>query len=89
LGSSPAASSEKSTPRAIQRKPYERARNAAIMLADASTPYPLNPRSVKACEIGTPVPHPKSRIVAPGASNWTTQPRPKLQHQNYSARARR
>jgi uncharacterized membrane protein (DUF4010 family) len=36
----------------------KRARNAATIEGEASTPYTLNPRSIKASEIGTPVPHP-------------------------------
>jgi hypothetical protein len=44
------------------------ARKAAIILGEASTPYTLNPRSIKACEIGMPVPQPKSRTAAPSGS---------------------
>jgi hypothetical protein len=47
-----------------------RARKAATILAEASTPYTLNPRSIKASEIGTPFPHPKSRTVARSGSFW-------------------
>lgn len=43
----------------------KRVRNAATILGEASTPYTWNPRSIKASEIGTPVPHPRSRTVAP------------------------
>src|SRR5437879_9353693 len=41
--------------------PGKRARNAATIVGEASTPYTLNPRSIKTCEIGTPVPHPRPR----------------------------
>ena len=44
---------------------WKRVRNTATIVGEASTPYTLNPRSIKACEIGTPVPHPRSRTVAP------------------------
>jgi hypothetical protein len=43
-------------------------RKAATIVGEASTPYTLNPRSTKASEIGTPVPHPRSRTVAPADS---------------------
>lgn len=39
------------------------------MLAEASTPYTLKPRSIKVREIGMPVPHPRSRIVVPAGNN--------------------
>src|SRR5215831_21116622 len=40
-------------------------RNAATIVGEASTPYTLKPRSINTCEIGTPVPHPRSRTAAP------------------------
>src|SRR5947209_5957382 len=63
--------------------PGKRARNAATIVGEASTPYTLNPRSIKACEIGTPVPHPRSRTVAPlgkvlDQSATTDAPTPEL-----------
>src|SRR6516164_7500091 len=46
----------------------KRARKAATIVGEASTPYTLNPRSIKTCEIGTPVPHPRSRTAAAGGN---------------------
>ena len=48
-----------------QRPPGNRARNAAIMLGEASTPQTVKPSSTMAWEIGTPDPQPRSRTVAP------------------------
>ena len=52
-------------------------------MGEASTPYSLNPRSIKTCEIGTPVPHPRSRTVPPPSNVWdqpatTDAPTPEL-----------
>src|SRR5438874_12177889 len=65
-GSSKKKSPQATTPSKVRAKKSEsstaahstgtlgkRARNAATIVGEASTPYTLNPRSIKACEIGT------------------------------------
>ena len=67
------ARAKKSEPSAAAHStgtPGKRVRNAATMVGEASTPHTLNPRSIKTCEIGTPVPHPRSRTVAPLGNVW-------------------
>jgi len=61
----------------------KRVRKAATIVGEASTPYTMNPRSIRTCEIGTPVPHPRSRTVAPLGNLWdqsatTDAPTPEL-----------
>ena len=75
--------SESSTAAHSTGTPGKQARNAATIVGDASTPYTLNPRSIKTCEIGTPVPHPRSRTVPPRGNVWdqpatTDAPTPEL-----------
>src|SRR5205814_786793 len=95
-GSSKKKSPQATTPSKVRAKKSEsstaahstgtlgkRARNAATIVGEASTPYTLNPRSIKTCEIGTPVLHPRSRTVPPPGNVWdqpatTDAPTPEL-----------
>jgi len=78
-----AKKSESSTAAHSTGTPGKQAWNTATIVGEASTPYTLNPRSIKTCEIGTPVPHPRSRTVPPQGNVWdqpatTDAPTPEL-----------